>query len=341
MSTTSRSFLVPSAQLITSDEFLSAYSSLQQRDAWVVRMLAEHQTISTPQLVDLGFAADAAAAEKRLSLLVRRGWLNRFGPGITEHWYSKDIMWCIGPYGAYYADLDDRPVSPAQVYRDTYRLVTNRHLSHLQAINQFFVDLAAYARTHPPTTDLQTWWSPRICSRTIASPRYKAWHGEYASDHRRVPFWLEVDDGYIRPATLARHVHRYQPFAARSGIGNVLFLTGDADRESELRRHLSHLNVVGLEVATSHRGLGNPATDVWLLLTGGPRRALHELPEHDLESGLDDLLPDLPERHLLADPPVDDYINHPGLVVPHPIYDPDRPHVDAVADGEYAYTPPR
>ena len=336
MSTTSRSFLVPSTQPITDDEFFPAYVRLQHRDTWVVQMLAEHQMLSTPQLVDLGFAADAAAAEKRLSLLVRRGWLNRFGPGLTKHWYSDDVFWCIGPYGAYYADLDDQQVSPARVYRNTLRLITSPRLSQLRATNQFFVDLAAYARIHPPTTDLHTWWSPRICSRTIASPRYKVWHGEYASDHRRVPFWLEVDDGYIRPATLAGHVHRYQPFAARSGIGNVLFLADTADRESELRRHLSHLNVVGLDVATSHNGLGNPATDVWLPLTGGPRRALHELPEHDLESGPEDLLPDLPERHLLEVPPIEDFINHPRLLVPHPIYDPDLPHIEAVADGEYA-----
>ena len=84
MSTTSRSFLVPSTRSITTKEFFAAYGFLQQRDAWVVQMLAEHQMLSTPQLVDLGFAVDAAAAEKRLSLLVRRGWLNRFGPGITK-----------------------------------------------------------------------------------------------------------------------------------------------------------------------------------------------------------------------------------------------------------------
>lgn len=322
MSTTSRSFLVPSPRPITDDQFSTVWRTLQHRDDWVVRMIAEHQMLSTTQLVALGFAADPAAALRRLTLLVRRGWLNRFGPGMTAHWSSDDVLWCLGPYGAYYTAAEDARITPAGVYDTTQRLIANPRLSHLRATNQFFVDLATHARTHCGT-DLRTWWSPTTCRRIAASPRHETWRGEYLHHGRRYGFWLEPDDGVIQPANLAAHIHRYHRLAARTTIATVLWQATDRSREDELRRRLADLNLVGLHVATSHRGLGNPATRVWRPMTSGHRVALHHLPENHLPYS-----------------PQDDFLRDASYHAPHPIYDPERPGDESVADGVYTYTSP-
>ncbi len=322
--TRSRSFLVPSTTPISTEQTLEHLHTLRHGDEWAVNMIAEHRALTTDQLIALGYDHDAATADKRLKRLVRLGWLHRYGPGFTARGYLDTTLWSIGPFGMAITATHDGPVTAAQAYRDRARLVRDPHLPHLMNVNQFFVELALYARTHPPTTDLRTWWSPFTCHRITASPRHKMWHGEYLHDNRRVRFWLEPDDGTTRPATLAAHIHRYRPIVARTEVPAVLFHCTDEERETAVRQHLSRLNTTGLYVATAHRYLGHPATQVWRPLNSEHRIALHEIPET-----------------YLAYNPADPFLHDPQYHAPHPIHDPCRPGDEAVADNGHTYTPPR
>lgn len=316
MTTTYRSFFVPSTRPIYSDDDFRGLPFAS--DEWAVRMIAEHRALSTDQLLALGFYLDAAAAEKRLKRLTKRGWLERIGPGFTGHAYLDGTVWCLGPLGLALCPLDNKPTTAAKAYRDRERLFRDRRLAHLLTTNQFFVDLATYARTHPGT-DLRTWWSPRTCRQATATPRHETWHGEYLHDGRRVRFWLEPDDGTTLPATLAARIHRYHHLADRTGVPSVLFPCTTGERETHLRHHLARLNLVGLDVATSHRGLGHPATQVWQSMNSQHRVALHELPEH----------------HLTFDTR-DDFLYDQRSHAPHPILDPYRPGDESIAEGDYS-----
>ena len=150
--TQSRSFLVPSTTPISTQQTLDHLHTLRHGDEWAINMIAEHRALTTDQLLALGYDHDPATADKRLKRLVRLGWLrrHRHGPGFTARGYLDTTLGSIGPFGMAITTTDNKPVSAAQAYRDKARLVRDPHLPHLMDVNQFFVALATYARTHRP-----------------------------------------------------------------------------------------------------------------------------------------------------------------------------------------------
>src|SRR5689334_9678247 len=105
------------------------------RDRWAIDMLAEHRALTTEQFTALGYDSTSAGAGRRLRTLARRGWLVRV-----------DSAWRLSPFGVQLC----RPI-PGEPDL---------------TVNQFFVDLAAHARTQAGS-DLRVW-------RSVPAP-----YGEY------------------------------------------------------------------------------------------------------------------------------------------------------------------
>lgn len=203
---------------------------LMPHDRWAIDMLAEHQALTTDQFTALGYDPTPTGAGRRLRILARRGWLVRI-----------DSAWLLGRFGVQLR----RPVAGEP---DLTR-------------NQFFVDLAAHARTQAGT-DLRAW-------RSVPAP-----YGEYLHHGKRIGFWYQPDPG----GPPSRWLRRFRGLAAKTGVGLLLVTTPDPDRERKIR---GRLGANGLTVATSVSGLDNPAGPVWLTHVEGERLALHELPEAD------------------------------------------------------------
>lgn len=269
-------FTIPSPKPVPPELFLDELRRLTGRDQWAVLMIAEHQVLTTAHLTALGFHPNQAGTERRLRILARRGWLDRFGT-FTR---TGDIatVWCLGPLGS---DITSAPAgpspSPARTYRRRERLRTSPDLELLMETNQFFVDLAAHART-TAHTDLRVWWSPRTSLAVTAPDRRRAWHGEYVHHGQRHGFWLEPDPGDTTVAAVAGRVHHYPAIAEQAGLATVLFRTTDPHREQDLHRQLARLNLRQLTVATTHPDAGHPADSVWLPAGGSERIALHQFP---------------------------------------------------------------
>ena len=313
-------FTVPSPKPIPAELLRESVRRFTRQDLWAVMMIAEHQVLTTAQLTTLGFRVDQQVAERRLRILARRGWLDRFGT-ITR---TGDIVtvWCLGPLGA---DITSAPAgpypSPARTYRRRERLRTSGDLELVMETNQFFVDLAAHART-TAHADLREWWSPRTCHAVTTPDRRQAWHGAYAHRGERHGFWLEPDPGETSVAALAGRVHHYLDIAARTGLATLLFRTTDPQREQDLHKKLARLNLRQLTVATTHPDAGHPANSVWLPAGGSERIALHQLPTTEQ----------------VAHPNDDAFILDAQNLAPHPLHDPERPGEEAIVNGEYSYT---
>ncbi|GAA2591984.1 hypothetical protein GCM10010399_23150 [Dactylosporangium fulvum] len=224
---------------------LTDLCGLMPRDRWAIDMLAEHQALTTEQFTALGYDSASVAAGRRLRTLARLGWLVRV-----------DSAWLPGSFGVQLR----RPVSGEP------DLTTN----------QFFVDLAAHARTQAGT-DLRAW-------RSVPAP-----YCEYLHNGKRIGFWYQRDPG----GPPLRWLRRYRSLAVDTGVSLLLVTTDDPDR---LGRQSG-----GLTIAASR-----PGELVWRVR--GERLALHELPAAEQ-----------------LDPSV------------RPIYDPQRPYDEAVADGVYSY----
>ncbi|MEW2426532.1 replication-relaxation family protein [Micromonospora sp. NPDC047644] len=312
-------FTVPSTRSIPAELLLAESGRMRRPDWWAVEMLAEHRVLTTGQLTALGFATTTASATRRLAILARRGWIDRLWN--TSVAVTTDTWWCLGPIGAQLTPLsEDRDVTPAQAYRARDRLREHTGLPGLLRANDFFVDLATHALTKPGS-DLRTWWSPRTC-RYVTAARHAAWHGEYIHDRDRHAFWYQPDPGEIRPADLADHVHAYRRLAEQTGLATLLVHAADPQREQELRRYLERRNTRHLTVVTSNPEHGHPADPVWQPIGDTHRLALTDLPH-------------TPEQW----PPDTVTFKEVRPRAPHPIYDPERPYEESIANGEYHYPP--
>ncbi|GLH97788.1 replication-relaxation family protein [Phytohabitans aurantiacus] len=313
-------FIIPSPKPVPAELSLYELGRTTRRDRWAILMIAEHRILTTGQLTALGFDPESASTERRLRILARRGWLDRFAIGPTRTG-TIEIVWCLGPLGAVLATHPHYPgPGPAHVYRQQQRLQADPHLAELWDLNQFFVELATHARGRA-ATDLRTWWSPRTCADAIAPAKHRVWHGEYIHDGQRYGFWLEPDHGDTTIASVAGRIHRYRPVADRTGLATVLFRTTDPHREAALHQQLARLNLDQLTVATTHPDAGHPATRVWLPAGARERLAMVDLPPTEQVEHPNDRALFLDAQNLAE----------------HPIHDRSRPGDESIVDGGYSY----
>ncbi|GIJ08445.1 replication-relaxation family protein [Micromonospora andamanensis] len=267
----------------SADRVLRLQAQLTVRDRLLLDWLADHKVLTTFQISRALFTS-LDFAQRRLLKLHQLGLVDRFRPlragGGSYPWHyvlDQTGTECVA------ASRQQTPPRPGQTTLRKHRLATSRTLEHLLGVNQFFTDLAARARTHPPA-QLQRWWSEQRCAEpgafntTLLSPIRPDGHGIFREGDRRVAFFAEFDTGTERPRVLLEKVNNYTIHTAMGGPAwPVLFWLPHTDQERALHQLLTGLPTP-VPVATACRDslpVGACAADaVWLVAgsTDGPRR---------------------------------------------------------------------
>jgi Replication-relaxation len=171
-----------------------------------------------------------------------------------------------------------------QARKRRWHLTNRANLPHLLGVNQFFIDLAGYARTHPEAS-LDRWWPAVRCQQAgafcepgednIQVLAYKApvrpdGHGIWTEHDRQVAFFVEYDNNTMPLWKLLDIIDGYAALAKMyRRVWPVLFSLHSAARERHLHQELS-VDAVRYPVATTARDdtteTGRcPAEAVWWL----------------------------------------------------------------------------
>jgi Replication-relaxation len=277
------------------EALLRVQYQLTDRDLILLGWLADHGTLTTPQITNALYGS-LRFAQRRLTKLVEAGLLDRFRPqkpdgGTHPNHY---VLTQLG-VEVVAAQRDEPDLPRRDAARKRRWWLTNRaNLVHLLAVNEFFTDLAGHARTHPGT-GLERWWPSARCQRpgafeqvgldeagrrpmalnvlfsaTIAADGHGVWIDATGAEVARVPFFAEIDMGTEDLVRVAGKVHAYERFAHATGlVWPVLFWLGSHPRERHLHDRLRQPNTF-VPIATATRdaaacdGTG-PADRVWWL----------------------------------------------------------------------------
>jgi hypothetical protein len=257
---------------------LSLPARLTDRDRLLIRLLAEHQVLTTPQITDIGFCSQRRT-ESRLAQLYHLRVLDRFRP--LTRTGSAPFHWLLDEAGAaVLAAEQGRTASEVGWRRDkTQALRTNQHLRHLVGTNGVFTALIRTARGHPDRA-LALWWPERRCAAEWGEVVRPDGYGIWQESGRRVGLLLEYDRGTEALGRLAGKLGGYTELLAAAGAPTpVLFVFLTADREAQARRVLTaEASRAAVPVATSVLTPGQSAADqVWLPLGGLERQLLIDL----------------------------------------------------------------
>ncbi|GAB3868141.1 replication-relaxation family protein [Dactylosporangium cerinum] len=224
------------------DRVLYAQSLLTDRDLRLLDWLYDHQVLSTAQIAAALFNRYPPAQERTLRLY-RLRLLERFrSPNLPgSGWYHILDRTGVEVIAALRGDAVPRV---ADMTAQRRRIATSPNLPHLLGVNQFFIDLIAYARRHPAAT-LVRWWSERQCAAPlrfgmVSMYRVRAdGHGIYEEGDRRVGFFLEHDRGTESVPVLVEKAQRYEQLVTEGGPAwPVLFSLPDRGRERLLHKVL-------------------------------------------------------------------------------------------------------
>ncbi len=256
------------------DRVLRVQGRLTDRDKLLLDWLHDHQVLTTFQIAHALFAS-LTVAQRRLLRLYQLELLERFRPlragGGSYPWH-----YVLDQLGAEVvaASRDERPPRRDEVTARRRRIATSRTLDHRLGVNQFFTDLAGYARTHPPAALLR-WWSQQQCARPgalggtlLASVRPDG-HGIFTDGQQTVGFFVEHDVGGEQLRVLAEKLTRYSTFVTDGGPAwPVLFWLPTTARERHLHRLLDDTDL-RVPVATAARDSldpgASPADAIWLV----------------------------------------------------------------------------
>jgi hypothetical protein len=289
------------------DPVLRIQESLTSRDHRILSWLYDHQVLTTDQIAHALFPS-LDSAQTRLRHLTHLGAVARFRPqrpdgGSYSYRYVADQL----GFDVVAAQRGDRPPRPATARERRRALTSTANLPHLLGTNQFFIDLAGHAYTHPEAA-LDRWWpgsrfhdkgayfstgsSPGLMLLAHA-PRPDG-HGIWTEHGASRAFFLEHDTGTEPLRTLVGKVLAYlQVEAHNHRPWPVLFWLPTARREHNFHLALAdtlngHLPQVPVATAARDHAANlalSPAEDVWWLYRHeGARLRLAELPathDHD------------------------------------------------------------
>jgi hypothetical protein len=272
---------------------LRIQSRLTDRDHILLGWLADHGVLTSAQIAHALFPS-LDFTQRRLRALTAQGVLGRFRPqkpdgGSFPYHYVLDQLGVL----IVATQRGDELPRADQARRRRWHLTSRANLPHLLGTNQFFIDLAGHARTHPGTK-LERWWSAARCQQRgafaadgddVLALAYTArirpdGHGLWTENQpnggqtgrRRlsVPFFLEYDTGTEPLPRLVDKLDGYTRLAHRTGrIWPVLFWLHSAARQHHLHQRLTDAGV-GYPTATAVRDHTayngrTPAEAVWWL----------------------------------------------------------------------------
>ena len=259
---------------------LRVLGSLTPRDRFLLDLLAEHQLLTTTQLIRVAFPS-RTMAQRRLLRLHQLRVLDRF------RWNqivgSTDWHYTLGPVGEAIVAARNatNPPSAAAHARRVERLAASLQLDHLLGINDVFTRLAAHSLTQPDTV-LETWRSEKGCAEYCGAIVRPDGYGCWREGNRSVRFFFEYDTGSEPLTKVVAKLPGYDDLAI-AGVPEVLvlFWLPTARREANLQAAITRAHS-SVATATTSADLvdahaGNPAGPVWLTGTGQPRRTLLDL----------------------------------------------------------------
>ncbi|MEU4557445.1 replication-relaxation family protein [Actinoplanes sp. NPDC023936] len=278
------------------DPVLRVQSQLTARDRILLGWLYDHGVLTTFQVAKALFPS-LDFCQRRLRALYQLRLIARFRPQRADGG-SYPYHWLIDQLGAEVvaAARDERPPRRDHARLERRRWTSTRTLSHRLGVNQFFTDLAGYARVHPNVW-LRQWLPEAACQRagTFAEPDdpvlIRAYepsirpdgYGVWAEDDKVVPFFLEYDTGTEQLGVLIGKLVGYRKLFAELGRAwPVLFWLHSAARERNFRTRLAELPPV-IPMATGARDSAalrrqSPAEAVWAMPGDGSlRTSLAEL----------------------------------------------------------------
>ncbi|MFF0494737.1 replication-relaxation family protein [Nocardia sp. NPDC004068] len=231
---------------------VAAQRQLTARDMTLLSLLADHHVLTTTHIANLLYPSENVA-RKRLAKLTARGVLARFrhcpGPGSVSWRYT------LGPLGAMITAADNaHPTLPtaAKTHEKMLRISRSQKLEHLLGVNDFFSQLAAYAKKNHGCA-LREWWNERTATESNARIVHPDGYGEWEEKGRRIEFFLEFDNGTERLADVAAKLDGYRELAHAGRNIPILFVfTGTHRRDNFHTRLTAHPDTTaGLTVATA------------------------------------------------------------------------------------------
>ncbi|GAA4250913.1 hypothetical protein GCM10022255_041480 [Dactylosporangium darangshiense] len=257
------------------EKLMRVQAKLTARDFTLLGWLADHGVLTSFQIAQALFPS-VNFAQRRLRTLLQEDLVDRFRPQ-RQDGGSYPYHYVLGQLGAdvISAQRGDDPPRRDQARKRRWYLTNRANLPHLLGINDFFTQLAGYARTHPDAA-LERWWPARRCQergafaepgvtevhQLVYAPRIRPdGHGIWVEADRDLPFFLEYDTG---TEPLSMLVDKLSGYAEMAGVTGhrwpVLFSLHSPLRERHLHQQLT-ANGVRYPVATAVRG--NPAGAVW------------------------------------------------------------------------------
>ena len=258
----------------------SVWFRLVARDRWLLVLLAEHKVLTTNQIAAAAFGS-VRRAQDRLRQLRALGVVFAFRDSYSGGGTSQ-TRYALGYLGARLiaAQRAVKPPTPQAYHQSLERLGLWPKLGHHLGVNQFFCDLASYARAHPQQVrgpegagGLTMWWSEKRCADFFWNTTTKVHpdgYGCWEAHGRSVRFFLEHDTGTEPLAKVTRKIDDYRSYPTNT-FGVVLFSVHSAARETSLRAALRRDLAggdPGFVIATAYRdpGLGaGPAGPIWAL----------------------------------------------------------------------------
>lgn len=225
------------------------------RDRKILGWLYDHHTLTTAQIAHALFPS-LDFAQRRLLTLTGLQAITRFRPnkldgGSYPYHYLLDQLgfsYIMGERGLGLPRRDE-------ARRRLQSVMTRHDLRHLLGTNQFFIDLAAHARTHEgcklarwlPASAFHSFsdfWrmgdDMRLAATTGTTLPRPDGHGVWRQDRRAVPFFLEFDRGSERQEVLAEKIFKYATLhAATTWVWPALFVLGSQRREDNLHDYMS------------------------------------------------------------------------------------------------------
>lgn len=271
----------------SSPYLIDVIAHLQPRDYVLLRLLADHQVLTTTQIATALFSS-LRMCQHRLHQLQSLDLIDRINlPRNRRHGGSPPGHWALGRLGHdLHADDDAPPVSARTASHRLGRHARSPTLAHLIGTNGFFTDLLGHARTHPHTALLR-WWSEHQAARRFAGIRpdriQPDGHGLWHHHNRVVGFWLEYDRGSENLPRLVQKLGHYDRLARSGGpTYPVLFSLDSPTREANLHQALAG-TASRCPIATTarHGAAHGPAGPVWALVGHGTTDRVHL---HDLDS---------------------------------------------------------
>ena len=190
------------------DPVLRVQSQLTDRDRILLGWLYDHGVLTTFQVANALFSS-LDFCQRRLRTLYRLRLIARFRPQRAAGG-SYPYHWVIDQLGAEVvaAARDERPPRRDHARLERRRWTSTRSLTHRLGVNQFFTDLAGYARIHPQAS-LDRWWPAARCQqmgafadpdddvqvRVYTSRVRPDGHGIWTEHGVTVPYFVEFDTG--------------------------------------------------------------------------------------------------------------------------------------------------